>query len=172
MGHESTLYGVIVSPRWKREDSERLQRHNQAVVLALPEHDTWPFLTRSMFAFAGTTVEGGRYRSQVIHFGVTLKAVEWEWDEWLAKFERLLTQLFWDDVYLHLRTEGTVGDYDYRYRAENSIERFYTQEPPLPADHWIFTGGPRGFAFAGPNLHDADVTSWVYQQGQWLPQRH
>lgn len=110
MGHESTVYGGIVSPQWKGEDSERLQRHNQAIVLALPEHDTWPFLTRPMFAFAGTTVEGGRYRSQIIHFGATLKAVEWEWDAWLEKFERLLTQLFWHDVYLHLRTESTVGD--------------------------------------------------------------
>lgn len=167
MGHESLVYGAIVEPGWKHADYERLRRLNQAVLLVLPESDSWPFLTRPMFAFAGTTPQTGRYKSYVLHFGATLKAVEWEWHEWLAKFERLLAQLFWDEVYLHLRTEGTVGQYDYRYRAEAVGERFYKDELPLPPDRWTFTGGPRRFDAAGPDPRYTEATVWSYARGVW-----
>src|SRR5215208_7460955 len=112
MGHESIVYGVIVGTQWHRTDYGRLQRLNQQVIATLPETDDWPFLARAMFAVAGESVLAGRYKSHPIFFGATFKAVEWVWDEWLEKFEQLLLRLFWDEVYLHLRTELSVGDYD------------------------------------------------------------
>jgi hypothetical protein len=165
MGHESTIYGAILSPDWKHEAFARLYEHNNAEILALPEEDSWPFLTRRMFAIGGDNVVDGRYRSQVIHFGATFKAVEWEWHEWLPKFESLLARLFWYDVYLHLRTE-LVGNYDYSYSAVAPSDRFYRREPPLPADHWTFRGGPRHFSSDGPGLFDEN-TIWEYAQGMW-----
>jgi hypothetical protein len=169
MGHESVVYGAIIVPSWKDADPGRLLTHNQTVIAALPESDDWPFLTRPMFAFSGISVRTGHYASFVIHFGATFKAVEWEWAEWLAKFEHLLAHLFWYDAYLHLHTEGTVGDYEYHYGAEATTERFYKSEPPVPADHWTLSGGPRSFTTSATDPQASFVTEWVYLQGAWQP---
>jgi hypothetical protein len=166
MGHESIVYGVIVGSRWKLTDSDRLQRLNQQVIATLPETDDWPFLTRAMFALAGESVQTGRYRSQPIFFGATFKAIEWEWDQWLAKFELLLLRLFWDEVYLHLRTEATVGDYDYVYRAAKD-EQFYEHEPPMPISAWTFSGGPRAFDYNGVIDEHAAEQLWRFADGVW-----
>src|SRR4051794_25090327 len=102
-----------------------------------------------MFACAGENFQTGRYRSQPICFGATFKEIEWEWDQWLDKFEHLLTHLFWDEVYLHLRTELTVGNYDYVYQAAYREDVFDEHEPPKPSSAWTFSGGPRAFDFNG-----------------------
>jgi hypothetical protein len=166
MGHESIVYGAIVGSSWKISEPDRLQRLNQQVIAGLPETDDWPFLTRAMFACAGDSVLTGRYRSQPIFFGATFKAVEWEWDQWLAKFEQLLARLFWDEVYLHLRTEATVGDYVYVYRADTD-DQFYQREPPLPISAWTFSGGPRAFDFNAASEAGAAEQTWRYAAGVW-----
>lgn len=166
MGNESVVYGAIVGSRWHISDSQRLQRLNQQVIASLPETDDWPFLTRPMFALAGTQPQTGTYRSQPIFFGATFKAVEWEWDAWLAKFESLLMRLFWDAAYLHLRTEGTVGDYDYTYRAEHP-DSYYADEQPRPVHMWSFSGGPRAFDYEGEAADDATDQVWQFANGVW-----
>lgn len=72
----------------------RALQHNRAVLNRLPADDDWPFLTRSMFSTAGAAPERGRYRSQVVHVGASMKRVECEWHEWLPKFEALLARLY------------------------------------------------------------------------------
>ncbi len=166
MGHESILYGAICGAAWKITDYHRLQLLNEAVIAALPPQDEWPFLTRQLFALPGGTPQEGRYRSQLIHFGGTFKAIEWEWGPWLAKFEQLLSRLFWHEVYLHLRTEGTVGSWDYYYEALDARECFFEQEPPLPATKWQFTGGPRHFNEQGLDGETFPQT-WIYSAGIW-----
>lgn len=81
MGHESLVYGCIVGARWKVTDMRRLQQLNRAEIATLPETDEWPFLTRSMFDIPGDEPEDGTYRNQLIHFGATFKAIEWDWAE-------------------------------------------------------------------------------------------
>src|SRR5437879_1072813 len=95
MGHESTVYGVIIGATYKSTDYRRLQRLNRQVIDALPETDDWPFLTRGMFSINGERPEDGTYRCHTIHFAATFKSIEWEWEEWLTKFENLLSKLFW-----------------------------------------------------------------------------
>jgi len=167
MGQESFVYGGIVGARWNVANPHRLQQLNQQIVATLPTTDDWPFLTRQMFTLPGADPADGLYRSQLIHFGATFKEIEWEWDLWLAKFEHLLGQLFWEEVYLHLRTEATVGDYDYLYKALDAIPSFLEHESPVPAGLWRFSGGPRKF--------DPDVLTderereqvWLYSDGRW-----
>lgn len=166
MGHESILYGAIVGSEWKITHPYRLHQFNEQVIKNLPTHDSWPFLTRPMFTLPAGGVVNGVYRSQLIHFGGTFKAIEWEWAEWLTKFEALLSQLYWDVVYLHLYTEGTVGNYHYHYQALDKLPCFFETEPPMPSQKWRFSGGPRQFNTA----EEVEIPCWLYQNGQWQPE--
>lgn len=165
MGHESVVYGCIVGAGWKIHDRDRLHRMNATVIRSLPPDDEWPFLTRAMFTCAeGGGVSQGVYKSLPLHFGATLKAVEWEWEEWLTKFERLLGQLFWTEAFLHLRTEATVGHHDYTYAAVDS-KRLY-EDPPAPPSVWTLKGGPRTFDSSSAG-HTPE--SWIFQDGVLRP---
>jgi hypothetical protein len=138
-----------------------------SVLQGLPFEDEWPFLTRSMFAFPDGGVMAGRYRSLPIHFGATLKAVEWDWDLWLGKFELLLRRLFWAEALLHLRTEATVGHHDYVYEAVDR-ERLH-RDPPTPPETWTLRGGPRAFDSSAPD-DDSANRSWLFRDGVWVPE--
>lgn len=165
MGHESTVYGIILGESDGPPEWERLPQLNRQVIESLPTEDEWPFLTRPMFAIAGPSVREGCYRSQPIHFGATFKSLEWEWHEWLPKFEALLARLFWYDSYLHLRTE-LVGAFDYHYEAdpERAMARFRQRQP---VNHWHFRGGPRRFPLEGPVSAEEAARLWTYDDGVW-----
>ena len=83
-------------------------------VKSAPDHgEGWPFLTRHMFAVGEHRVDGdsdrGLYKSQVIHFGASLKdepGAEAHWAGWLAKFEGLLLRkLAWISAKVHVETD-------------------------------------------------------------------
>lgn len=140
MGHESIIYGRIEGPGWRPEDFGRLHRLNREMIASLPEEDDWPFLTRGMFAVPDDSRQG-TYRTQVIHFGASLKEVEDDWAAWLSKFEALLRRLFWVSAKLHLEAERG-GSHTYQWVAEpDQIDR-WLGEPPLPVARWTFAGGP------------------------------
>jgi hypothetical protein len=144
MGFESIIYGRIHGPIWRPHDFRKLHRLNYDVVAALPETDEWPFLTRWMFALPGEEPQQGTYRSQVIHFGASLKEVEQDWEAWLTKFEGLLTRLYWFSARLHLETEAN-GSFSYEWLIETDQIDRWLQDPPQPVNRWSFQGGPRVF---------------------------
>lgn len=55
---------------------------------------------------------------RAIRFGASFKAVEWDWSEWLAKFEQLLSGLDGMSATVHLQTE-LVGDPTYKWLRTN-----------------------------------------------------
>lgn len=145
MGHESFVYGLIVGSYRNPTDAA----HNHAVVAQLPLDDASPFVGRSLFARPGRTTVNDTYRTEVIHFGASYSAVEWEWPIWLAKFEAVLAQLVWHEVWVHLRTD-LVGDYTYHYQPEPRGERPWLHDPRDPGPQWRLTGGPRDFCLGTP----------------------
>jgi hypothetical protein len=59
---------------------------------SLPAGDAWPFIGRDMFSCCQE--EGaGLFQIQMIHFGASYKAVEYEWALWVAEFEALLARI-------------------------------------------------------------------------------
>ena len=50
-------------------------------------------------------VTNNNYQTEVLHFGASYKAVEYEWDQWIAQFEQLLSQMYWVSATVHLETE-------------------------------------------------------------------
>lgn len=137
MGHQTVVYGAI----------EVFQSHSCAgaddrsdnALMRLPEVDDWPFLPRSMFSITppGSGPESS-YLFRVISFGASYKEVEWNWAEWLQKFESLLATLDFVCARVHLETE-LVGNHSYTWIGSSDGKRISPQD-------WQFSGGPRSFA--------------------------
>ncbi len=142
MESESIVYGCIRD--WPSADREqRLSRRasNQRVLAQLPQGDAWPFLGREMFSFCAGEGEG-LYQTQVIHFGASYQAIEYEWSLWVQEFETLLKRLYWANAVVHLETELN-GVHTFRWESESG---FHTpQEGDLRVRCvWEREGGLRG----------------------------
>lgn len=101
MDQESIVYGCIKDVALYHEQAER-RRVNREAMLALPEAEGGEFLSRDMFAIPA--LEAG-YQTDVMHFGASYRAVEYEWDEWIKCFEALLRKMYWVSATVHLETE-------------------------------------------------------------------
>lgn len=102
-------------------------RHNQRALLALPSADGWPFLCREMFSVPGADVFSGTFQTQVIHFGMSYRAVEYEWEQWVKKFESLLRNMYWANAVVHLETE-LAGHHTFIWESDSYHE---PSEEPL-----------------------------------------
>ena len=144
MTQEAIIYGYIQGAEWMSSDFHRLHRLNRQVIAELPESDTFPFLTRGMFAIPGEEPAQGTYRSQIIHFGGSFMGIEREWRKWLEKFEALLRRMYWFNAVVMLRGE-IIGEQQYEWTVDAGQIVHYLEDPPHPAAKWFFDGGPRRF---------------------------
>jgi hypothetical protein len=104
MDQESIVYGCIKDATLHGSDSLR-RSANRDAMMSLPKADDWPFLCQEMFSLPRKEYKGDNYQTDVMHFGASYKAVEYEWDQWINKFEELLSQMYWVSATVHLETE-------------------------------------------------------------------
>jgi hypothetical protein len=117
---ESIVYGCIRD--WPSDDPElrRLRREtNHGVLAELPAGELWPFLGREMFSFCDLP-GAGLYQTQVIHFGASYGAIEYEWNLWIEAFEALLKRLYWASAVVHLETELN-GMHTFRWESDSGF---------------------------------------------------
>ena len=144
MGHITIVYGNIIGATWKLHDYHKLQRKKKNYLSSLPATDSFPWIHRDMFNVPDPGNIEGTYRDQVITFGASYKAVEYEWDEWLEKFEAILQQLYWSSATIHLDTE-LVGKHTYEWIFDMDQPDNWMCDDPKPTRSWEFQGGPRKF---------------------------
>ncbi|WP_075187367.1 hypothetical protein [Teredinibacter haidensis] len=106
MDQESIVYGCIKDAIHFNENAER-RSVNRAAMLSLPRADEWPHLCQEMFAIPRVEQSSERYQTEVMHFGASYKAIEYEWAQWMEKFESLLNRMYWVSAVVHLETELT-----------------------------------------------------------------
>lgn len=117
MQTESIVYGCIKHlPFGGLQNRKQSCFVNRRVVHQLPTADGWPFLCREMFAVPADDLMGGTFETQVIHFGMSYRGVEYEWRAWLDKFEALLKRMYWVSAIVHLETE-TAGVHTFGWEA-------------------------------------------------------
>jgi len=116
MDQESIVYGCIKDIAGIDGEAQRRQ-NNRVALLSLPKADAWPFLCQEMFAIPQVETGQGNYQTEVMHFGASYKAVEYEWEEWLAKFEELLNQMYWISATVHLETE-LAGTHTFTWESD------------------------------------------------------
>lgn len=131
MGHFTIVYGYINGLGDYSEENVR-------GILALPEVDTWPYLTKDLFAVPSREHS---YWDQVFTFGNLYNGVERAWDQWLLKFEVLLRGMYWFEAHVHLQTE-IWGAYHYIWKPLSPID-LKGDALSSPVQEWTFSGGPR-----------------------------
>lgn len=121
MDQESIVYGCIKDVASSLGVSERV-RANREAMLSLPHADEWPFISQEMFAIPQVEMASNSYQTEVMHFGASYKAVEYEWDQWIAQFEALLSKMYWVSATVHLETELS-GTHTFTWEAQGSYHR-------------------------------------------------
>lgn len=108
MDQESIVYGIIKDiPMAPEPDGQTRRMVNSSSLLDLPQtlDVESPYLCSDMFTLPGLDVFSGAYHTQVIHFGASYRAVEYEWEQWMKRFEELLGKMYWVSATVHLETE-------------------------------------------------------------------
>lgn len=104
MDQESIVYGCIKDSIHDNQQSLRIKANREAM-LSLPTADEWPFLCQEMFSIPKQIPHAEYYQTEVMHFGASYKAIEYEWKQWIAQFEALLNKMYWISATVHLETE-------------------------------------------------------------------
>lgn len=149
MGHRSTLSGHIQELYYAtgtNRDLSRLWHHNRQVIRSLPANDPWPFLSRRMLGASpifGSSDgrQTNTYRGPVIYFGGSFSSLHDDLAQWRAKFEALLSRLYWEQAVVVLVTEW-AGQYVYRWKADLTN---FSADHPTPILQWTVTGGAADF---------------------------
>jgi hypothetical protein len=137
MGIGVAVHGVIQSPGWGNQaPSLKILKHNKSVIRSLPELDPeWPFITRSMFAFApyrpSNDVTIPQYELALIHFAASYKNMYLLSLEWIRKFEAILGRLCCYNATVYNEFCQTQYVWDAKWSQENIFG-----DPPLPPQEW------------------------------------
>ncbi|SMF40873.1 hypothetical protein SAMN02745866_02650 [Alteromonadaceae bacterium Bs31] len=106
MEQESIVYGCIKDAITYQDDIVR-RRINRQAMLSLPNAEEWPYLCQEMFSIPRVENATELYQTEVMHFGASYKAIEYEWSQWMENFEILLNRMYWVSAVVHLETELT-----------------------------------------------------------------
>ena len=140
MSQESVVYGCI-KDAFGRSGEQSRREANRFAMLKLPRAEDWSYLSQEMFALPGTEQErildfndsgfhsaGDSYQTEVIHFGASYQAIEYEWKAWLGAFEKLLNDMYWVSAIVHLETELS-GVHTFTWEATSN-----EHSPGMPLD--------------------------------------
>jgi len=107
MSQESIVYGCIKDVVFADDADLARQRRdqNRQVLASLPSAESWPLISREMFALPPNAIVVDDLHTDVVPFGNSYKGVEYEWEQWIARFESLLKKMFWVSATVHLETE-------------------------------------------------------------------
>ena len=97
---QSAVYGCIRDMAFG--DAGRRHKTNCDAILALPDREGWPLVSRELFSLPVMDEEVG---ACLAHFGGCYRGVEYEWAQWLQQFEALLTKMYWVSATVQLETE-------------------------------------------------------------------
>ncbi|MDX9873635.1 MAG: hypothetical protein RBS88_01900 [Spongiibacteraceae bacterium] len=121
MGQESVVYGCIKDMVFGGdvEEIRRRREVNRRALLSLPSIEEWPLISREMFALPSEALVVGGLQTDVVAFGGSYRGVEYEWEQWIARFESLLEEMYWVSVTVHLETELS-GVHTFTWEADTN----------------------------------------------------
>lgn len=114
---ESIVYGCIKDSAGQDIEHRRV---NRQAILSLPRADTFPFISQEMFTLPTLIPGKVNYQTEVIHFGASYQAIEYEWTSWIQQFEQLLRKMYWHSAVVHLETE-LAGVHTFHWDSNNNF---------------------------------------------------
>ena len=126
MDQESIVYGCIKDAAYSEQEYEHREA-NRSAILSLPAANEWPLISREMFAVPALQRSAGYYQTDVLHFGASYQAIEYEWEQWIADFEALLRKMYWISATVHLETELS-GMHSFTWNALTDFHQPGSQE--------------------------------------------
>lgn len=121
MSQESIVYGCINGGSGHSlADVKNYNHVNKTVLMQLPVLDEWPYLTRDMFSITPQQTNLQTPANNIIHFGYAYLGIEYEWNQWMKKFEELLQMMVWQSAVVHLQTELS-GLHTFVWETEGDI---------------------------------------------------
>jgi hypothetical protein len=128
--------GALIEYRALNEANEvRIADHNEAVLGGLPERDDWPPLTRTMFGWPPRDAIMISYTNRLFHFAAGLKEVDWNFWLWVAKFERLLRNLYWEEALVILQG-AYAPPCEFRWRVKPEWKSRLSKGALEPVTEW------------------------------------
>ena len=136
MEHMTVIYGEIVFERPTEPSAlDAGLRASQGSVC-------WPTLVRSMFALMACEDRSVTFSDVTLHFHASMADFDWQFSEWLPRFEDLLSQVKCASASLHLESTR-VGTHSYQWRLKRQLP--WLQLTLQPPEVLQFEGGPRAF---------------------------
>ena len=124
--------------QWKAKLFSEIMSQTDQVISALPEADEWPPLSRGMFGWPPPGPSYFTYESRVIHFGASMKNVDFVLRDWLDKFESLLRKLAWEEAYVRVE-QGYIGPQEFRWTPSRKWIEDLKEGHVIPITEWEFT---------------------------------
>lgn len=122
----------------KREIDLVIKQRTDQVLGALPEEDGWLPICKPMFNCPPDYWHGITYWQRLVHFGASMKNVDFLLRDWLDKFEALLRQLYWQEAYLRIE-HGYLGTHEFRWKPKQDWLDALFSGRLLPITAWDFT---------------------------------
>ncbi|CAA6823001.1 MAG: Unknown protein [uncultured Sulfurovum sp.] len=152
MGTQSIVTGRIVIS----DDIEQARE----LIKTFEADEYYPCIRTEMFSLG---VKGSYYYDeQVITFGATYKAVEYDWKEFILKFEHILRNINFDTAKIQLETEF-LGTYDFFWKKKINREKFERKEKLIETEEWYFGFGNRSMF----GLLDSDSDEPVFSMEEF-----
>lgn len=129
MNQESVVYGCITDMLIGHsvDEAQMHRQQNREAMLSLPSIEEWPLLSREMFSMPVQVMALDESQTDVMHFGSSYKAVEYEWEHWLVGFERMLKNMYWVSATVHLETELS-GRHTFTWESQDSFHEPSTDD--------------------------------------------
>lgn len=147
MGFESRATGYIACRIPPDRDRVTLAGEISKRVDELPglSDDNWPFLPREIFSISytepGLASQRVSYDSIIVHFGMSVKELEWGLDEWLRKYE-----IFMKSVPGVCESLVNIQMVPYSARVDIRHFTYWWLKEAVPGSgetSWKYIGGPR-----------------------------
>lgn len=119
MDQESIVYGCIKDITGVETDNAR-RLANRRAMLMLPTREDWSYLSQEMFSIPQVEMVRDHYQTEVIHFGASYRAIEYEWKQWMQQFEALLDTMYWVSAIVHLETE-LAGTHTFMWQSKSNF---------------------------------------------------
>ncbi|MCK8495833.1 hypothetical protein M0L20_28465 [Spirosoma sp. RP8] len=133
MGTQSTVYGRITVSK----DFDKIKTYFDN----LPYDATFPYIPKDIF-MVGQTTEPIFRDELIITFGATYKAVEDFWPEYILRFERILKEIEFISVVMHLETEF-MGTYCFYWKSKKPNDIIDSRDRWIEMPNWYFGTGNR-----------------------------